>query len=117
MQELGLNFEETIIRPRFLDIPKSVTDDYPTAIVLNSRDVSERKAFEEQLAAFHRLVTDGLEECGYRRCPGDVMAVNDRPDLRARGRRSPPAAAPAHLRTRPAGGPSGASAATRRRAG
>jgi CBS domain-containing protein len=25
-----------------------------------------------------RLVTDGLEECGYRRCPGDVMAVNDR---------------------------------------
>ena len=44
VQELGLNFEETIIRPRFLDIPKSVTDDYPTAIVINSRDEIRQKA-------------------------------------------------------------------------
>lgn len=46
VQELGLDFEETIIRPRFLDIPKSVTDDYPTAIVLNSRDEIRTKATE-----------------------------------------------------------------------
>jgi regulator of protease activity HflC (stomatin/prohibitin superfamily) len=46
VQELGLNFEETIIRPRFLDIPKSVTDDYPTTIVLNSRDEIRTKATE-----------------------------------------------------------------------
>ena len=46
VQELGLNFEETIIRPRFLDIPKSVTDDYPTAIVINSRDEIRQKATE-----------------------------------------------------------------------
>ncbi len=46
VQELGLNFEETIIRPRFLDIPKSVTDDYPTTIVINSRDEIREKATE-----------------------------------------------------------------------
>lgn len=46
VQELGLEFEETIIRPRFLDIPKSVTDDYPTAIVINSRDEIRQKATE-----------------------------------------------------------------------
>lgn len=46
VQELGLNFEETIIRPRFLDIPKSVTDDYPTTIVLNSRDEIRTKAVD-----------------------------------------------------------------------
>ena len=44
VQELGLNYEETIVRPRFLDIPKSVTDDYPTAIVLNSRDEIRQRA-------------------------------------------------------------------------
>jgi regulator of protease activity HflC (stomatin/prohibitin superfamily) len=44
IQDLGLNFEDTIIRPRFLDIPKSVTDDYPTNIVLNSRDEIRQKA-------------------------------------------------------------------------
>ncbi|HEV8490137.1 MAG TPA: prohibitin family protein [Candidatus Limnocylindrales bacterium] len=44
VQELGLNFEETIVTPRFLDIPKSVTDDYPTAIVLNSRDEIRQRA-------------------------------------------------------------------------
>jgi regulator of protease activity HflC (stomatin/prohibitin superfamily) len=46
VQELGLNFEETIVKPRFLDIPKSVTDDYPTAIVLNSRDEIRQRAVE-----------------------------------------------------------------------
>ena len=46
VQELGLNFEETIVKPRFLDIPKSVTDDYPTAIVLNSRDEIRQRAVD-----------------------------------------------------------------------
>jgi regulator of protease activity HflC (stomatin/prohibitin superfamily) len=44
VQELGLNFEDTIVKPRFLDIPKSVTDDYPTTTVLNSRDEIRQKA-------------------------------------------------------------------------
>jgi len=46
VQDLGLGFEETIVRPRFLDIPKSVTDDYPTNIVLNSRDEIRQRATE-----------------------------------------------------------------------
>jgi regulator of protease activity HflC (stomatin/prohibitin superfamily) len=46
VQDLGLGFEDTIVRPRFLDIPKSVTDDYPTAIVLNSRDEIRQRATE-----------------------------------------------------------------------
>jgi regulator of protease activity HflC (stomatin/prohibitin superfamily) len=44
VQDLGLGFEDTIVKPRFLDIPKSVTDDYPTAIVLNSRDEIRQRA-------------------------------------------------------------------------
>ncbi len=44
VQDLGLGFEDTIVRPRFLDIPKSVTDDYPTNIVLNSRDEIRQRA-------------------------------------------------------------------------
>jgi prohibitin 2 len=46
IQNLGVDFENTIILPRFLDIPKSVTDDYPTAVVLNSRDEIRTKATE-----------------------------------------------------------------------
>jgi regulator of protease activity HflC (stomatin/prohibitin superfamily) len=46
IQNLGVDFENTIIMPRFLDIPKSVTDDYPTAVVLNSRDEIRVKATE-----------------------------------------------------------------------
>jgi regulator of protease activity HflC (stomatin/prohibitin superfamily) len=46
IQNLGVDFEQTIILPRFLDIPKSVTDDYPTAVVLNSRDEIRQKATE-----------------------------------------------------------------------
>lgn len=46
VQELGLTFEDTIVRPRFLDIPKSVTDDYPTTTVLNSRDEIRQRATE-----------------------------------------------------------------------
>ena len=62
VQELGLNFEETIIRPRFLDIPKSVTDDYPTAIVLNSRDEIRTKATELLRAQLEPrgIIVDGI---------------------------------------------------------
>ncbi|MEO5885428.1 MAG: prohibitin family protein, partial [Candidatus Limnocylindrales bacterium] len=62
VQDLGLNFEETIIRPRFLDIPKSVTDDYPTAIVLNSRDEIRTKATELLRAQLEPrgIIVDGI---------------------------------------------------------
>ena len=62
VQDLGLNFEETIIRPRFLDIPKSVTDDYPTAIVLNSRDEIRTKATELLQAQLEPrgIIVDGI---------------------------------------------------------
>lgn len=46
VQNIGLDFEEKIIKPRFLDIPKSVTDDYRTAVVLNSRDEIREKSIE-----------------------------------------------------------------------
>ncbi len=62
VQELGLNFEDTIIRPRFLDIPKSVTDDYPTQIVLNSRDEIRSKATELLRAQLEPrgIIVDGI---------------------------------------------------------
>jgi regulator of protease activity HflC (stomatin/prohibitin superfamily) len=62
VQELGLNFEDTIIRPRFLDIPKSVTDDYPTTIVLNSRDEIRTKATELLRAQLEPrgIIVDGI---------------------------------------------------------
>ena len=62
VQELGLNFEDTIIRPRFLDIPKSVTDDYPTAIVINSRDEIRTKATELLRAQLEPrgIIVDGI---------------------------------------------------------
>ena len=62
VQDLGLNFEDTIIRPRFLDIPKSVTDDYPTTIVLNSRDEIRTKATELLRAQLEPrgIIVDGI---------------------------------------------------------
>ena len=62
VQDLGLNFEETIIRPRFLDIPKSVTDDYPTTIVLNSRDEIRTKATDLLRAQLEPrgIIVDGI---------------------------------------------------------
>jgi regulator of protease activity HflC (stomatin/prohibitin superfamily) len=44
IQNIGSDFEAKIVMPRYLDIPKSVTDDYPTNIVLNSRDEIRDKA-------------------------------------------------------------------------
>ena len=62
VQDLGLNFEDTIIRPRFLDIPKSVTDDYSTTIVLNSRDEIRTKATDLLRAQLEPrgIIVDGI---------------------------------------------------------
>lgn len=69
LQGLGSDFESRIVRPRFLDIPKSVTDDYGTTQVLNARD--EIRAISEDLLAEelepYGFVVDGinLENFGY----------------------------------------------------
>ena len=69
LQGLGSDFESRIVRPRFLDIPKSVTDDYGTTQVLNARD--EIRATSEDLLAQELepfgFVVDGinLENFGY----------------------------------------------------
>ncbi len=77
VQELGLNFEETIIRPRFLDIPKSVTDDYPTAIVLNSRDEIRQKATDLLRAQLEPrgIIVDGIsfENFGYSQAYNEAI--------------------------------------------
>jgi CBS domain-containing protein len=40
--------------------------------------VLEREGHDEWFARFAARVTDTLEECGWPRCPGDVMATNPR---------------------------------------
>jgi regulator of protease activity HflC (stomatin/prohibitin superfamily) len=69
LQELGSDFESRIVRPRFLDIPKSVTDDYGTTQVLNARDeirATSEDLLAEELEPFG-FVVDGinLENFGY----------------------------------------------------
>ena len=54
---------------------QALAADQDHAMVLHDDATEADGAWFADLA---RLVTDGLEECGYRRCPGDVMAVNDR---------------------------------------
>ncbi len=46
VQQIGTDFEAKIVMPRFLDIPKSITDDYATTVVLNSRDEIRERAIE-----------------------------------------------------------------------
>ncbi len=46
VQQIGTDFESKIVMPRFLDIPKSITDDYATTVVLNSRDEIRERAVE-----------------------------------------------------------------------
>lgn len=69
VNEIGSDFEAKIVKPRFLDIPKSVTDDYATTIVLNSRDEIRSKATEllrEALAPYGFVVENiALENFGY----------------------------------------------------
>jgi prohibitin 2 len=69
LQELGTDFEARIVTPRFLDIPKSVTDDYGTTQVLNARD-EIRSTAEDLLTTEltpYGFVVDGinLENFGY----------------------------------------------------
>ena len=69
LQELGTDFEARIVTPRFLDIPKSVTDDYATTQVLNARD-EIRSTAEDLLTTEltpYGFVVDGinLENFGY----------------------------------------------------
>jgi regulator of protease activity HflC (stomatin/prohibitin superfamily) len=69
LQGLGTDFEARIVLPRFLDIPKSVTDDYGTTQVLNARD-EIRSTAEDLLTAElepYGFVVDGinLENFGY----------------------------------------------------
>jgi regulator of protease activity HflC (stomatin/prohibitin superfamily) len=66
---IGTDFEAKIVMPRLLDIPKSVTDDYPTTTVLNSRDEIRAKAVSLLSAALepYGLVVDtiNLENFSY----------------------------------------------------
>jgi prohibitin 2 len=69
IQTIGSDFEAKIVQPRLLDIPKSVTDDYPTTVVLNSRDEIRDKAtalLRESLAPFGFVVDNiALENFSY----------------------------------------------------
>lgn len=57
VQTIGTDFENKIVKPRLLDIPKSVTDDYATTVVLNSRDEIRSKSVE--------LLSAALEKYGF----------------------------------------------------
>ena len=69
VSEVGTDFQDKIVMPRLLDIPKSVTDDYGTAVVLNSRDEIREKSIALLSAALapYGLVVDNiaLENFGY----------------------------------------------------
>jgi regulator of protease activity HflC (stomatin/prohibitin superfamily) len=80
IQELGLDFEDTIIRPRFLDIPKSVTDDYPTNIVLNSRDEIRQKATELLRAQLEPrgIIVDTINFENFSYSPAYNQAIEDK---------------------------------------
>jgi regulator of protease activity HflC (stomatin/prohibitin superfamily) len=54
VERIGTDFEAKIIMPRFLDIPKSITDDYATTVVLNSRDEIRERSIEALSAAIEK---------------------------------------------------------------
>lgn len=62
VQQVGTDFQDKIVMPRFLDIPKSITDDYKTTIVLNSRDEIRERAKDELSKALepYGLVVDTI---------------------------------------------------------
>lgn len=66
---VGTDFQDKIVMPRLLDIPKSVTDDFTTATVLNSRDEIRARSIEllSKALAPYGLVVDNiaLENFGY----------------------------------------------------
>ena|SRR5688500_11370010 len=57
VEKIGTDFEAKIIMPRFLDIPKSITDDYATTVVLNSRDEIRSRSIE--------ALSKAIEEYGF----------------------------------------------------
>ena len=52
----------------------TLNSDQDNAIVLDDAYVPQRHG--EHFAALARFVNEGLHECGYTRCPGNVMAAN-----------------------------------------
>lgn len=57
-------------------LEQGLSADQDNAILLDDAyDPTDHAAYFTELA---RWVTDALERCGYPRCPGDVMASNDR---------------------------------------
>lgn len=68
-QKIGLDFESKIINPRLQNIPKTVTDDYPTSTVLNQREEIRQRAqdlLEAELQPYGFVVDSLLlENFGY----------------------------------------------------
>lgn len=62
VSQIGTDFENKIVMPRFLDIPKSITDDYRTTIVLGARDEIRQRAEDELSIALEQygLVVDTI---------------------------------------------------------
>jgi len=52
----------------------TLSSDQDNAIVLD--DTCDEQLHGEYFAALARFVNEGLHECGYTRCPGNVMAAN-----------------------------------------
>jgi len=62
VQTIGLDFNQKIIQPRLQNIPKTVTDDYATTVVLNEREEIRQRAqelLEAELEPFG-IVVDSL---------------------------------------------------------
>jgi len=55
---------------------QTVRSDQDNAIILS--DDYDEQAHGEYFINLSKLVSDGLNECGYIYCPGDVMATNDK---------------------------------------
>ena len=80
IQNIGTDFEQKIVVPRLLDIPKSVTDDYTTASVLNSRDEIRRKSIDllrAELEPFG-LVVDNISLENFDYSPEYNAAIESR---------------------------------------
>lgn len=62
VQTIGLDYEAKIVLPRLLDIPKTITDDYPTTTVLNKREEIRQKASDLLKVELdrHGFIVDGL---------------------------------------------------------
>lgn len=69
IQNIGQDYEDKIVKPRLLDVPKSITDDYPTTTVLNEREEIRQRsidALKGELDQFGIVVDNiALENFGY----------------------------------------------------